>query len=234
MPGIPSLEEGGFACARCGLTLVVPQTSPLPRPSGDDARPEGQRPGRRVTAASTASDASLHPPSYDGWAADEELRHIRRLLRSGTKSANEAEAPRREKTYRLDASQSIPRPPTSSSLNRRSVRRGKARSGAVKATRTPGDQTLAVLAWSTLSLGTMGFVCGVALLAWSMSSGRQELWAVGAPVLFVGQICLVMGLFLQLDRIWRDGRRAAAKFDSGEQINDLKRTNKRRRVTEKG
>ena len=79
------------------------------------------------------------------------------------------------------------------------------------------------MAWSCLSLGTMAFVCGAALMAWSTNAGRPDLWAVGTPVLLIGQISLVLGLVLQLDRIWRDSRRAAAKLDNvDEQISDLK------------
>ena len=39
-----------------------------------------------------------------------------------------------------------------------------------------------------------------------------------------GQIALLLGLALQLDRIWRDGRRAAVSLQTvNEQIDDLRR-----------
>ena len=37
-----------------------------------------------------------------------------------------------------------------------------------------------------------------------MNTGRQDLWAIGTPIILAGQIVLVLGLVLQLDRIWRD------------------------------
>jgi hypothetical protein len=43
------------------------------------------------------------------------------------------------------------------------------------------------------------------------------------PVILAGQISLLLGLVLQLDRIWRDSRRAAAKMETvDEEIHDLK------------
>jgi hypothetical protein len=87
----------------------------------------------------------------------------------------------------------------------------------------PANRPLAILAWMTLLLGTTGFVCGLALMGWSMYTGRQDLWAIGAPIILAGQIALVLGLVLQLDRIWRDSRRAAAKLETvDEQLHDLK------------
>ena len=54
-------------------------------------------------------------------------------------------------------------------------------------------------------------------------AGRQELWNIGLPVALVGQIALLVGLVLQLDRLWRDSREAAAKLDNvDEQLHDLK------------
>ena len=87
----------------------------------------------------------------------------------------------------------------------------------------PGDGFLAVLAWTALLLGTMGFACGLALIGWSMNTGRQELWAIGMPIILAGQIVLLLGLVLQFDRIWRDSRRAADKMETvDEQLHDLK------------
>jgi hypothetical protein len=82
---------------------------------------------------------------------------------------------------------------------------------------------LAVLAWTILSLGIMGFVCGLALMGWSMNTERQDLWGIGMPIILAGQIALVLGLILQLNRVWRDSRRAAARLETvDEQLHDLK------------
>jgi hypothetical protein len=76
-----------------------------------------------------------------------------------------------------------------------------------------------------LSLGTMGLVCGGILLGWSAVTGRGELWSIGLPVLFGGQIALVLGLLGQLERLWRDSRSAAAKLkDVDRRIHQLNST----------
>ncbi len=80
-----------------------------------------------------------------------------------------------------------------------------------------------VLTWLSLALGTTGLVCGGVLMGWSLATGRQELWTIGLPVALISPIALMIGLVLQLDRIWRDNRRAAAKLDNvDEQLRDLK------------
>ena len=72
-------------------------------------------------------------------------------------------------------------------------------------------------------LGTTSFVCGGILLGWSMATGRQELWTIGMPAALVGQVAILVGLVLQLDRLWHDNREAAAKLDNvGEQLHELK------------
>ena len=77
----------------------------------------------------------------------------------------------------------------------------------------------------TLLLGTTGFVAGLALMGWSMNAERPDLWAIGAPIILAGQIVLILGLVLQLDRSWRDSRWAAAKLETvDEQLHDLKTT----------
>ena len=69
----------------------------------------------------------------------------------------------------------------------------------------------------------MTFVCGLILLGWSLVTGRDELWTVGMPVALCGQVALLVGLVLQLDRLWHDSRDAAAKLSHvDEQLHDLK------------
>ena len=68
-------------------------------------------------------------------------------------------------------------------------------------------------------------MCGGVLLIWSLVAGRQELWNVGLPAAVVGQIALLVGLVLQIDRLWYDSRQAAAKLDDvDQQIHELKTT----------
>jgi hypothetical protein len=69
----------------------------------------------------------------------------------------------------------------------------------------------------------MVFVCGGILMGWSVISNRPELWSVGLPMAAGGQIALLLGLVMQLDRLWHDSRQAASKLDHvDEQLHDLK------------
>jgi hypothetical protein len=81
------------------------------------------------------------------------------------------------------------------------------------------------LAWMIMSLGFMAFACGGVLLAWSFVSGRQDLWNWGMPAAIGGQIALLIGLVLQLERIWQNNRYAVEKLDEvDERLADIKHT----------
>jgi hypothetical protein len=74
------------------------------------------------------------------------------------------------------------------------------------------------LLWSmvtslVLSVGTIGLVCGCGLLGWSLAEGRPELWSIGLPVAAMGQVALLVGLVLQIDRLWRHSHQTVAKLD---------------------
>ena len=67
--------------------------------------------------------------------------------------------------------------------------------------------------WIAFSLGVMFLACGGVLLGCSLAAGRQELWNVGLPIALVGQIALLAGLLLQLDRLWHHHRQTVATLD---------------------
>jgi len=80
-----------------------------------------------------------------------------------------------------------------------------------------------VLTWIALALGMTAFACGGMLLGWSLVAGRDELWTLGLPIALGGQIGLLVGLVLQLDRLWHDSRHAAAKLDDvDQQLHELR------------
>ncbi len=179
-------------------------------------------PQEDAAKAGTASTAAQQPPLYDGWEIEEELRHIRRVLGSAPVPKEQIGGPAVQSKFRLDAGHGVPAPQLKRA-RRSSRRRERVVSPAVK--HTAGDRLLAVLAWLTLWLGATGSVCGLALLGWSMQTGRPEYWAAGMPIILAGQIVLILGLVLELDRIWRDSRRAAARLETvDEQLHDLKTT----------
>jgi hypothetical protein len=79
------------------------------------------------------------------------------------------------------------------------------------------------LAWSAMSVGLMAFMCGGVLLGWSFLTERPDLWNLGLPVTIAGQIALLIGLVLQLERIWQNNRYAVNKLEEvDERLADIK------------
>jgi hypothetical protein len=153
-------------------------------------------------------------PSIDTWEMEEQLRHIRRML-SPEASADANPRPRLSVFDPCgidEAHRAIPR------WHYPSVRRFIQRRFAEK---TPAGW-LSSLISLVLSLGLMAFAFGGVLLTWSIFTGRQDLWTIGMPVALAGQIVLLMGFILQLDRLWSDHRHTAAKLeDVDERLDDL-------------
>ena len=225
MPGIPSLAEGQYSCPRCADDLAVPAV----HCAGEETKGEEEAKGEGRRAKGVGATAGVEaqrecppefmPPLYDGWELDEELRHIERILR--TDKPEEPQQPQSQgapqQHLRLDPPHGEPaawhRP-----IARKPLRRPQP-------TASEGDSALGTVTWMALSVGTMSFVCGGVLLGWSLATGRQELWSIGTPIALAGQIGLLIGLVLQLDRLWRDGRTAAAKLDTvDQQLHELQTT----------
>jgi hypothetical protein len=169
--------------------------------------------------AGAAGTAAQRPPIYDGWEIDEQLRHVRRVLDSVPDLGKKFDKPPAQPKFRLDAGHGVPDGHLKRA--RRSTRKTRRARPAAKR-HAPRNRVLAVLAWTALWLGTTGSVCGLILIGWSMATGRRELWSVGTPIILAGQIFLILGLVLELDRIWRDGRWAGDRLKTvDEQLHDL-------------
>jgi hypothetical protein len=177
-------------------------------PSGDKQTLCCPRCGADV-CADADEPAAIDPvidrlPGYDGWELDEQLKHIQRVLRVGKIDREPA---------RFDPPQAGP------------PARHAARSEPGERRKTRRRSGSGAFTWFLLTVGTTGFACGGVLLGWSLAAGRQDLWNVGLPVALIGQITLLVGVVLQIDRLWHDNRRAAAKLDNvDEQIHELKAT----------
>ena len=203
VPGIPSSEEGKWSCVRCGelLAPISPQSAVAP-PSATE----------EVSAQSgAASTAAQRPPFYDGWEIGEQLRHLRWVLSPPRVPREKLDEPTPQTKFRLDSAHRHPVPHLKRA--RRSSKNDAPVAIAPKR-QAWGSRLLAALAWTMLLLGTTGFISGLALLGWSMDTQRPDLWAAGAPTILTGQIILILGLVLQLDRIWRGRRNASAALET--------------------
>jgi hypothetical protein len=77
----------------------------------------------------------------------------------------------------------------------------------------------------SILLGVAALVGGGIAIGCSMIGSRTDFWNYGLPFVIGGQIVLLVGLVLQLDRVWRENRSAAAKLDEvDEELHDLKTT----------
>jgi hypothetical protein len=182
---------------------VVPA---LPIPDESDVSANGR----------LGDDVPVRPPLDDDWEMDERLRHIDRLLNRNRSSWRE---PEREGAFaRLDPPHEMPTAGHAPAVAATTVP-----VSAKKQSAKPGDVVLAVAVWLAVSLGITALMCGGILLAWSVLGKRPELWSIGMPIAVVGQIAMVLGLILQLDRIWHNHLHTAEELhDVGQQIHDLK------------
>jgi len=156
------------------------------------------------------------PPAYDAWEMNEQLRHIGQALHAAKGKDPPSPSHEPQPTTRFDLPHAGPTAwhvPAGNSGKRRHPQ---------NAGRDPGSQ---MLTWLALLSGTMSLVCGGILLAWSMVAGRPELWSIGLPIAIGGQVVLLIGLVLLVDRLWSDNRAAAVKLnDVDEQLGELKTT----------
>ena len=198
MPALPSGDKQTLCCSRCGTAVCAD-----PYKTADAAGPADPLPG------------------YDGWELDEQLQHIQRVLHTGKGDCPDLRVGEngtvpfgQREIARFDPPQAGPPARHVAASNRpgkkrKTARRRRAVSGA--------------FTWFAVVLGTTSFVCGGVLLIWSVATGRHELWNVGLPAAVVGQIALLVGLVLQIDRLWCDNRHAVAKLnDVDQQIHELK------------
>lgn len=167
-----------------------------------------------AATAAPAPDQASEPPAYDRWETDERLQHIGRILRPHIQGRG-APKTRRPKTPRIDAAHH-----TAPAWHR-----PRKKTAPAKARLRGGDSGMALVVWAAVSLGVMLLVCGGILLGWSVLAHRDELWTTGLPIAIAGQVLLVVGLVLQLDRLWHHNQSAVAKLDDvDEQLNDLRST----------
>lgn len=217
VPALTSGRPGSYACPRCGVGL---REGGQPRPAAQTRAVDASPHARTEPREATSEGVDLRPPAYDGWELEQQLRHIERLLRIDRLERYEHGAVSGSEKVRFDAAHGGPLGWHCPEAMRARADRKRRAAGP----RAP-EAWLPVLTWLVLALGLMGSACGGALLAWAAASGRQELWAVGIPVGIGGQIVLVLGLILQLDRLWHDNRHTAEKLDHvDERLDDLNKT----------
>lgn len=183
-----------------------------PSPVVADAVPTSE-PARKA-APDPQANPDGRPPHYDRWETEERLRHIGRVLRPHFDKPR-ARAPNRRRKRRIHAAHS-------EKPGWHHERKSRVRTPVRKPPREAG---LSLTVWTAISLGVMLLACGGILLGWSIMGHRGELWSLGLPIAVGGQVVLLFGLVLQLDRLWHHNRAATAKLDDvDQQLHELRST----------
>jgi hypothetical protein len=197
VPGLPAATPGAYSCPRCKAVLRDGETSPV-----DETRTE-QAPPQTASCPSEPVPA----PDYDGWELEERLRHVERLLKLDQPHGPQREAGGERELFRVDAPNAGP-----THWHYPAAARAKAsRKRTLRASWT--ESWLPLMTWAVLALGLMASACSGVLLGWGAFCGRDDLWAIGVPIGLGSQIVLIVGLVLQLDRLWHDNRDTAQKLD---------------------
>jgi hypothetical protein len=158
-------------------------------------------------------------PSYDSWEFDDQLWRIAQALQIDTAPGHRLKKGDACEAIRLDQAHDALNPRHAPPMPVSHVRKSEIHNGSF------AGSLLALLIWAVLSLGMAALVCGGILLGWSLWTGRGELWKIGLPIAAGGQISLMIGLLLQIERFWHDNHRTVVKLDEvDEELHDLKTT----------
>ncbi len=76
-----------------------------------------------------------------------------------------------------------------------------------------------------LLLGVLAITSGGSLLALAFVVQSDALWSLGMPIAIAGQVTIILGLVLQLERVWRDNRYAVEQLSEVDRrLSELNRT----------
>jgi hypothetical protein len=196
VPAQPSADQQILCCPRCGAVLCA---------DPDEASLRDRAAHSTAEQPSGASAAPTGLPWYDGWELDQQLRHIEHVLH-GVKRKQHSPSTRIDRAHAAGPDWHVPvaRPPE---------KRQKA-GGRMTGSR--------LLMWFSIGLGTISSLYGGVLLGWSLATGRQDLWNTGLPLGLAGQIVLLAGLVLLIDRLWHDNRTTAERLENvGHELHKL-------------
>ncbi|REK05421.1 MAG: hypothetical protein DWQ37_23150 [Planctomycetota bacterium] len=207
-PGIRSAHPPGIVCGRCGEVLGAGQSDAASRATAGNRFVTREHPAEIGLDLGESFDLG---PSFDDWQLAQNLHALEARL-GGSRPQQQATqpqpapAPSRRPEYRIDAAHTKPPAPHR--------RRKRARAAS------PG-----LLVPSALWLGLVALVGGGVLLGCSIVEQRPELWNLGLPVAASGACVFLLGLALQLERIWTNSRYAVHKLRQLDtQLVELERT----------
>jgi hypothetical protein len=197
-----------MCCGRCGVPL-----------SSDDEGGDTQAGRAEPTLHPAEVGLDLDAPplgtatSFEDWQLDQNVRSLQARVepwRSGRPPLRALNTGSRQPQWRLDAAHApVPRAHKPKRRTRADAPRGRAPS----------------FTNSALLLGLTAAVGGLAVLGWSVMESRGDLWNIGLSSTVAGGVVFLLGLVLQLERIWHNSRLAVHKLRQIDaHLQDLERT----------
>jgi hypothetical protein len=184
---------------------------------------ETSPPKRKAGRATSSAEPSAAGPTFsvsdlDDWRTDDQLRHIERVLNFHHKRPGRSSESSTVRQFRVDSAHDDFGVRKGANSNRPKTSKLKLDDSAPK-----GSPLLSFLTWTAIVLGTAALVGGGILLGYSILENRPDVWNIGLPLVIGGQIVLLIGLAMQLDRVCRDHRAAATKLgEVDRELHDLK------------
>jgi hypothetical protein len=206
-PSISTASRHGMCCGRCGVPLTGDTQSSQQAPdTGHEPHPAEV--GLDLEAPSVGTSAN-----FEDWQLDQNVRSLQARLEpwKSRRSARRVKSPAsRQPQWRVDAAHArVPR----------FHKKPRRRAAAGGAGRSPTFTNSALL------LGLLAMMGGVAVLGWSVVEARGDLWNIGLSATVAGAVVFLLGLVLQLERIWHNSRLAMHKLRQiDSHLQDLERT----------
>jgi hypothetical protein len=200
--GVRAPDQVGSNCARCGSLLRADEQSPRSEVVGV------------ARSAAHGIDLGQSPPmqaesTFEDWELDERYRRVQarvgRWKQHDAPAAAESAPPSHQPTWHIHQQHLVP--------PKRHARSSRAAEGSPLAARM------------MIGLSLLATATGVAFLGSSAWLDRGELWGPGIATIVAGQIGLLAGLALRLERVWQNGRDAVRKLEQVDsQLHRLERT----------
>lgn len=158
---------------------------------------------------------ALDAPITDTWQLDEQLAEAERLLKAFVPLSSPSQS------WPAAGFSAGGMPEHAGNVRRWDVPSAQAAAVSSNESQTGGG----LLAWMFLLAGTMALVCGGVLVGWSLYASRAALWNLGLPILLGGQAALLLGVVLQVIRMWKNHSAATQRLAQVDrQLGDLQQT----------
>lgn len=198
-PGIAHATTGRIVCSRCQQPIRKQKAANEALICDD---------GIALDEQPTKVAASASAPNID-WPTERRVRTLARELNRPTAAVKKAVSGAISDRRRFEPPHDLFNQPFEASPQTASATTEPATIIPPQTLRSEGSQ---VLAWLTVTLGTLTLAAGVSLVGWSLSATELHYWNLGLGLALGGQGTLILGLVLVVSRLWRHSRFAACKL----------------------